>query len=204
MSWFGKSRRGEPRLDGGFDVALDNGEFGADTAADSAIEKWKEMVRGPRAPEAVGGRAGNGRMEEPFSWGGNVESRSGHPIADTAGAVIARPANDAAAGVRSAIGAGTTIEGRLTFDAPVRIDGCLRGEVKSTSGLTVGPMAEVNALMEVDSLVIFGRVIGSIRANRRVEIRDGGVLEGDVCSAGLVIEGGGVYNGRHSCRREDG
>ena len=36
--------------------------------------------------------------------------------------------------VRSALGPGTVIQGRLSFDTPVRIDGTLSGDISSSEG----------------------------------------------------------------------
>ena len=97
--------------------------------------------------------------------------------------------------VKSALGPGTFIEGKFTFDSPVRIDGNLTGEVISTSALIVGEQAEVNANIKVGSLVVFGHVIGKVQAQDVVEIGSCGHLEGNVETGGLVIREGGYFKG---------
>ncbi len=97
--------------------------------------------------------------------------------------------------VRSVLGAGTVIQGKLSFDTPVRIDGKLSGEVLSSKAVIVGTKGEMNAEIDVGSLVVLGNVKGVIRASEKVEIFPGGSLEGDVCSPSFVIHGG-VFNGR--------
>ena len=97
--------------------------------------------------------------------------------------------------LRAALGAGTVIQGRLTFDTPVRIDGNLTGEVSSTSTLVVGEQGSIRANIQVGSLIIFGHVVGPVEANALVEIRKGGRLEGNIQTDRLAIEAGGVFNG---------
>ncbi len=97
--------------------------------------------------------------------------------------------------VKTALGPGTFIEGKFTFDSPVRIDGELLGEVTSTSALIVGEEASINANIQVGSLIVFGSVTGNVRVRDLVEIRTGGNIEADIQAERLVIEEGGVFNG---------
>jgi cytoskeletal protein CcmA (bactofilin family) len=101
--------------------------------------------------------------------------------------------------VRSALGPGTVVEGKFSFDEPVRIDGSLTGEVTSTSALIVGENATVNANIKVGSLVIFGQVTGPVQADDLIEIKAGGHLDGNIRTERLVIEDGGWFSGR--CNR---
>ena len=100
--------------------------------------------------------------------------------------------------IRSALGSGTTIQGKLTFDTPVRIDGRLSGEIFSTAALIVGQTGVVDATVEVSSLIILGSVKGSVKTTERVEVYAGGVLEGSVISPVMVLEKGCAFNGE--CR----
>ena len=53
--------------------------------------------------------------------------------------------------LRSALGPGTVIRGKLSFDTPVRIDGKLSGEITSTSAVIVGPQGVLDAKIDVES-----------------------------------------------------
>ncbi len=97
--------------------------------------------------------------------------------------------------IRSALGSGTVVEGRFSFDEPVRIDGVLTGEVHSTSALIVGENAVVNANIHVGSLILLGTVTGPVIASDLIEVRRGGVLEGKVQTERIAIEDGGRFSG---------
>lgn len=99
--------------------------------------------------------------------------------------------------VKTAIGHGTLIDGKFSFDAPVRIDGDLSGEVRSTSVLIVGEQASINAKVEVGSLIIFGEVTGDIKVRDLVEIKAGGCLKADIVADRIIIERGGTFNGQY-------
>lgn len=99
---------------------------------------------------------------------------------------------------RSALGPGTVIQGKLTFDTPVRIDGTLTGEVFSSKALYIGPSGKIDARIEAASLVILGSVKGNIKATEKIEILGSGNLEGQVSTPSLMIEAGCTFNGECS------
>ncbi len=103
--------------------------------------------------------------------------------------------------IRSALGCGTVIEGKFTFDSPVRIDGSLTGEVISNSLLIVGEHAIVRAKVDVGSLIVLGEVTGDVNADELVEIRSTGNLRGDISTARIAIQEGGFYQGSISLKK---
>ena len=96
--------------------------------------------------------------------------------------------------VRSALGPGTEIDGKLRFDATVSIDGKLRGEVFSSEALIVGKSGNVDAQITVKRLVVYGFVKGTVKAER-IDLIAGGTLEGDIECPSLSIEAGALFIG---------
>jgi cytoskeletal protein CcmA (bactofilin family) len=97
------------------------------------------------------------------------------------------------------LSAGSKVEGKLTFDRPVRIDGELIGEVKAKDALIlIGPEAKVKATLEVAYLVVLGTVEGSVKATEKVDLMAGGRIIGDVETPRVSIQDGGILNGRCS------
>lgn len=98
--------------------------------------------------------------------------------------------------IRSALGPGTVIQGKLSFDTPVSIDGKLSGEVYSTKALIVGKQGVIDAkLLEVATLVVLGTVKGSIKASEGIELIKGGKIIGDITTPRLLIEEGAMLDG---------
>lgn len=97
--------------------------------------------------------------------------------------------------IRSALGPGTVIQGKLSFDTPVRIDGKLSGEIYSTKALVVGETGDIQADVQVSTLVIFGKVRGTVRASEKVEILKSGELLGDIITPAISIEEGARFSG---------
>lgn len=97
--------------------------------------------------------------------------------------------------IRSALGPGTVIQGKLSFDTPVRIDGKLSGEIYSSKSLIVGNTGVIEAEIHVAALIVMGVVRGNIRASEKVELLQGGELYGDVTTPYMVMEDGAFFNG---------
>lgn len=90
--------------------------------------------------------------------------------------------------VRSVLSEGTVINGRLTFDTPVKIDGKLSGEVFSSDVLVVGKTGKIDAKVDVQTLIIYGHVSGEVRARDTIEVAEGGALTANITTKKLIIK----------------
>jgi len=100
--------------------------------------------------------------------------------------------------IKTALGSGTVIDGKLSFEEPVRIDGTLTGEVHSSSVLVVGEQGSVDATLEVQGLIVLGNASGEITATDFVDVRENGRLEGNLKVRRLMLEEGGHFDGKCS------
>ncbi len=98
--------------------------------------------------------------------------------------------------VRISLGSDAEASGRLSFVSPTRIEGKLKGEVRSSDLLVVGPQGMVQATVRADKLVVLGEVRGEVLGASRVEICAGGRLFGDVETQSLVVHEGATFEGR--------
>lgn len=96
---------------------------------------------------------------------------------------------------------GTSVEGKLTFDGTLQINGDFRGEIYSDGMLIVGPNATINAKMVVDTVIVDGYVEGVVEAKTKVILKTPGRLIADVTAQNLVIEEGGIFHGVSRMRR---
>ena len=110
---------------------------------------------------------------------------------------------DDTAHVATALGKGSQISGKLSFEGTVRIDGQVDGEISAQESVVVGEGAIVKAQVTADSIIITGTVTGDIIARRRVEIRAPGKLYGNIATPSLVIHDGVVFEGRCSMGTSD-
>jgi cytoskeletal protein CcmA (bactofilin family) len=98
--------------------------------------------------------------------------------------------------VRTILGPGCLFEGNLTIpEGLTRIDGEVIGNIKGNGGLIIGESGSVKGDIDVENVVVYGKVHGNIRA-RSLEIRASGRVDGDVQVQELMIEKGAIYNGK--------
>lgn len=97
----------------------------------------------------------------------------------------------------SLLGEGSAFEGKLLFDGRVRIDGKFRGEIVSDDVLVVGESAEVDAKIEVGTLIVLGGTLrGEVRAQKTVELHAPAKVFGNITAPQLVIDRGVHFEGQ--------
>jgi cytoskeletal protein CcmA (bactofilin family) len=102
--------------------------------------------------------------------------------------------------VNAFLGKGTTFEGKMTFEGMFRLDGNFAGEIFAGDSLIIGETGEVNAQINVNSLIVNGKLTGSVTAGTRVEIYPPGKVFGDIKTPILVISEGAIFEG--NCQME--
>lgn len=103
--------------------------------------------------------------------------------------------------ITALLGKGTRFEGKLHFEGRVRIDGAFKGEIESDHTLIIGDGADVNAEINVSTVIVRGgSVTGNIRARESLEIHAPGKLTGNIHSPSIFIERGVEFQG--SCRMD--
>ena len=111
--------------------------------------------------------------------------------------MVQAAARQSAAGeITTLLGRGATVEGKLTFEGTVRIDGRFKGEVFTDDVLVIGEGAIVEASLDVGEVIIQGTVIGNITAKRSIEIHAPGRVKGDLHTPSLQIDKGVMFEGR--------
>ena len=90
---------------------------------------------------------------------------------------------------------GVTVKGEILANGDVRLDGTLDGKITATERVTIGATGVVKADVEAGEVVVMGSVEGKIRALRRLELRKGARMIGDVATPVLLIEEGVFFQG---------
>jgi cytoskeletal protein CcmA (bactofilin family) len=102
--------------------------------------------------------------------------------------------------IDSLIGAGTTIDGNITFVGGLRIDGCIKGNVRSGGSkpgtLVLSELAKVEGEIDVAHVVINGTVAGPVRATEYVELLPKARVTGDVTYKSIEIHVGAIVMGQ--------
>jgi cytoskeletal protein CcmA (bactofilin family) len=93
------------------------------------------------------------------------------------------------------IGEGLSVEGDITSDEEVVVQGNLRGKLTSSDAVSIGSAGVVQADVAGQSVSIAGQVTGDVSAPERVDIQAGGRLVGDVKAARFTIADGASFKG---------
>jgi len=103
--------------------------------------------------------------------------------------------------VSSVIGKKTIIEGTLIGNEIVRIDGLVKGLVKSEGKIIIGKGGKVEGKIEADEIFVGGTVEGELYATGKVEANPTGHIYGDIHTKRLIVDDNAVFEGR--CFMED-
>jgi len=102
--------------------------------------------------------------------------------------------------IDSLIGAGTSIEGDVSFSGGLRIDGQVKGNVSATgdqaSTLVVSEHARIEGEVSVSHVVVNGTIIGPVRSGEFLELQPKARVTGDVEYSSIEMHLGAVVQGR--------
>ena len=124
------------------------------------------------------------------------ERPSHTPDAPKPAAAPAPAAHKTPAEVKTAvIGPNIRIQGELSGDEDLVVEGRVEGKISVSKGLRVGPQAQVNAEVKAHHVTIAGRVVGNVVAVDKVEILPSGILEGNIRAPKIAIAEGAQFKG---------
>ena len=98
--------------------------------------------------------------------------------------------------INAFLGAGTFYEGKLAFEGTVRIDGEFRGDIESGGTLVVGKGAHVKGKVNVDQIIISGRVDGDVLAKTKMVMYKEAKFFGTLITPSLMVEEGAIIQGQ--------
>jgi cytoskeletal protein CcmA (bactofilin family) len=93
------------------------------------------------------------------------------------------------------IGAGITIEGEITADEDVVVQGTIRGKLSTKDAVNIEQGAHVEADVTGGTLVVAGAITGNIVASDRVDLQTGAKVVGNVKAARITIADGAQFKG---------
>ena len=96
------------------------------------------------------------------------------------------------------IGKGSKINGTLTIQGGIRVDGEVEGSIESDGFVTIGPSGAAKADIKAEECLISGKVVGNVTCMDAVELDSSGRMNGDIVAKILKIHTGAVFNGNSS------
>jgi cytoskeletal protein CcmA (bactofilin family) len=118
-----------------------------------------------------------------------VEARQKQPAADNAAIGNASTGN-------ATIGKSIQIEGTLTGNENLTIDGRVQGRIKLNGhSLTIGPNGKIDAGLRAKTIVVRGEVNGNIDADDKIQITASGSVQGDLKAPRIALDDGAQFAG---------
>jgi len=93
------------------------------------------------------------------------------------------------------IGAGITIEGEISADDEIVVQGTIRGKLEAREGVTVETGGVVEADIVSGPLSVSGHVTGNITSSDRVDLLAGAKVVGNVKATRITIADGAQFKG---------
>src|SRR5436190_20667341 len=100
------------------------------------------------------------------------------------------------------LGPGTKINGKLHFDGQATIDGEVEGEIVAQAHVTVGQQATVKGKISAASILVQGKVMADVQADKKLEVQPPGSVVGDITSPSLIIGDGAILEGHITMKKE--
>lgn len=93
------------------------------------------------------------------------------------------------------IGKGIVIDGEISGDEPVVVEGTVKGRISLNSTVVVASGGLVEADVHSDEVEVSGQVTGNITARERAEIKTDGRMIGDIKAPRILIADGAGFKG---------
>jgi cytoskeletal protein CcmA (bactofilin family) len=101
------------------------------------------------------------------------------------------------------IGKSVVIKGELSGSEDLTIEGQVEGKIELKDNvLTIGANGKIKAQVFAKALIVLGEVTGNVTASDKVEIRDGGSVDGDIISPRVAIAEGAHFRGSVDMQRK--
>lgn len=93
------------------------------------------------------------------------------------------------------INAGTSINGDISSEGDLRIDGNITGNISVKSKLVLGASSKINGNVKAANCDVQGNVNGNLIVEDLLSVKATAKIFGDITSQKLVIEAGAEFNG---------
>jgi cytoskeletal protein CcmA (bactofilin family) len=92
---------------------------------------------------------------------------------------------------------GVEVEGKMKVTSGlIRVNTHFKGEINSEGTVVVHDQGEVDGEVHTRIISVTGKIKGNVHASERLEIKEHGVLLGDIYTPCLVVDPGGFFDGQ--------
>lgn len=99
------------------------------------------------------------------------------------------------AGGTTFFGPNLNIEGTITGNEAVIVEGAIKGKINLSSDLRIGTKARVEATVHARNVTIEGKLTGDVSADDRVELVASATVDGNIKAPKIVVAEGAKFRG---------
>ncbi len=97
------------------------------------------------------------------------------------------------AGINS-LGQSTRIEGDVTTQSDIRLDGGLVGNLICNGKLILGPQGSIKGDITCDNAVVEGKIDGTIKVKDHLHVKETAKITGEISTNKLTVASGAIFN----------
>lgn len=94
------------------------------------------------------------------------------------------------------IGKSTELEGNLSTQGNVRLEGSIKGDLISRAKVVLAPASHLTGEIKATNAEIAGTVEGKLEVSEMLVLKPSAVIRGDIFCNKLIMEAGAQFNGK--------
>lgn len=104
-------------------------------------------------------------------------------------------AKDASSSSTSLVSRTVVVDGEISGEENLHVDGRVKGIIRLTGDLVVGSAGVVEAEVDARNVIVQGSITGKVVAHRQFEVQASGRFNGECAAASYEIREGAVFEG---------
>lgn len=89
---------------------------------------------------------------------------------------------------------GSVIEGKISSDSDIRVDGVINGTLNCAAKVIIGPTGKINGDVNCQNAVFEGQFEGVLKVEEMLIVKEKAIITGDITTNKLVVQAGAIFN----------
>ncbi len=113
-----------------------------------------------------------------------------------------RTTEDSSSKAINLVGSATTIQGKLTTESDVRIDGRIDGDLHTHTKVVLGQGGVIEGHVYCESSDVSGQIKGNVYCTELLKLQASAKVEGDIITKRMAVEKGAMFNGQCTMKEQ--
>lgn len=89
---------------------------------------------------------------------------------------------------------GTTVEGTITSENDIRVDGVIKGILICKAKVIIGPSGFIDGEVKCQNAMIEGKFTGKLSVADQLSVKETAEVLGDITTDKLIVQSGAIFN----------